>query len=100
MAKTIKINESFICKECGYPVPKADKTCRNHCPQCLFSLHIDGDVPGDRASDCGGLMEPIRVEKTSKGYVIIHKCQECGHINRNKTLEDDNWDKIIELANL
>ncbi|HNZ66513.1 MAG: RNHCP domain-containing protein [Planctomycetes bacterium] len=95
---TIKINESFQCLECGYQVPPAEKTCRNHCPECLFSLHVDDQVPGDRESDCGGLMEPIKVEKTSKGFVIIHKCQECGYIHRNKTLEDDNWDKIIELT--
>ncbi|NCQ81548.1 RNHCP domain-containing protein [bacterium] len=23
----------------------AQKTCRNHCPHCFVSLHVDGDVP-------------------------------------------------------
>ena len=26
---------------------------RNHCPNCLASVHLD-DEPGDRAADCGG----------------------------------------------
>ena len=33
---------------------------RNHCPNCLSSLHVD-EEPGDRASDCGGIMEPVAV---------------------------------------
>lgn len=26
---------------------------RNHCPNCLYSLHVDIE-PGDRESECGG----------------------------------------------
>ena len=33
---------------------------RNHCPNCLISLHLDNE-PGDRAADCGGQMEPVAV---------------------------------------
>ncbi|MDD5840828.1 MAG: RNHCP domain-containing protein, partial [Gemmiger formicilis] len=33
---------------------------RNHCPNCLTSLHLDNE-PGDRAADCGGQMEPVAV---------------------------------------
>lgn len=31
---------------------------RNHWLYCLYSRHVDGDVPGDRASDCGGSATP------------------------------------------
>ena len=97
-AKTIKINEGFICLHCQQKISPAEKTCRNHCNHCLYSLHVDGDVPGDRASECHGLMEPIRVERDKKGYMIVQHCLTCGHIRRNKTMPDDDWDTIIELS--
>lgn len=97
-AKTIKINESFICQQCGFSVPEATKTCRNHCPQCLYSLHVDGPTPGDRKSNCHGLMAPIALEQSGKGYIIVHRCEDCGMIRRNKVLEDDCWDRVIELS--
>ena len=31
---------------------------RNHCPNCLSSLHLDIE-PGDREADCGGIMDPV-----------------------------------------
>lgn len=40
-----KINEAFVCLECGKKVPLADKTCRNHCPYCFVSQHVDADIP-------------------------------------------------------
>ncbi|WDF05905.1 RNHCP domain-containing protein [Shouchella hunanensis] len=36
---------------------RANGSYRNHCPFCLYSKHQD-IIPGDRASTCGGLMEP------------------------------------------
>ena len=52
----------FTCRVCGWPVgPQAAGTQhRNHCPNCLASVHLD-DEPGDRAADCGGTMEPVAV---------------------------------------
>ena len=60
--KTHACHDAFICKVCGRPcVPEhAGSDHRNHCPNCLSSLHVDIE-PGDRASDCGGIMEPIAV---------------------------------------
>ena len=40
-----KINEPFVCIQCGKTVPLAKKTCRNHCPFCFTSLHVDGEIP-------------------------------------------------------
>ena len=42
----------FTCRVCGWPVgPQAAGTQhRNHCPNCLASVHLD-DEPGDRAAD-------------------------------------------------
>ena len=60
--KTHPCDESFACRNCGYPVVPAGAGSdhRNHCPNCLCSVHLDIE-PGDRASDCGGLMEPVAV---------------------------------------
>ena len=42
-----KIDEEFICENCGKKVKKLGYTCRNHCPYCLHSKHVDVN-PGDR----------------------------------------------------
>lgn len=94
----ISINEGFLCQNCSFEVPEATKTCRNHCTECLYSLHVDKDIPGDRESECHGLMQPIALEiDQKKGYIITHKCIKCDKIQRNKTAEDDNFDSLTEL---
>lgn len=76
---------------------------RNHCPRCLHSLHVDVN-PGDRASDCGGVLEPVAVESSGKkGWVIVHRCRRCGAVRRNRAalddpLEPDDFDAIIALT--
>ena len=91
------IDEEFVCENCGKKVPKLGYSCRNHCPFCLYSKHVDIE-PGDRAQSCHGLLEPIGIEKNKKGYIIIFKCKKCGEIRKNKIAEDDDMDKIIELS--
>lgn len=99
MAKTVKINSGFICLNCGEHNPPAAKTCRNHCRRCLYSRHVDDAVPGDRASACRGLMSPAGLDQDGKkGFIILHKCLECGRENRNLTASDDNFDAIIQLS--
>lgn len=102
--KRFRKNDSgFICVNCGKEVEPLGYTSRNHCPFCLCSLHLDIN-PGDRASDCGGLLMPIKVETDpKKGYIIISKCQKCGEIRRNKAATDaavqpDDINKIIKLT--
>jgi DNA-directed RNA polymerase subunit RPC12/RpoP len=87
--KFTDINESFRCVQCGAQVLPSKRSCRNHCPFCLHSMHLDIN-PGDRAADCGGIMEPVRVEYHSKkGYQIIHRCTRCGTEARNIAALDD-----------
>lgn len=79
-----KNDSGFTCVRCGRVVPPLGKTSRNHCPYCLWSLHVDV-LPGDRACGCGGPMEPIAaLPDPKKGYVVVHRCQKCGRIRRNK----------------
>ena len=59
------IDEEFVCENCGNKVPKLGYSCRNHCPVCLHSKHVDIN-PGDRAETCHGLLEPIGLEINNK----------------------------------
>jgi len=92
-------DEGFTCQHCGRKVkPVGSGTYRNHCPYCLYSLHVDEAVPGDRDSQCQGLMEPRGIVLSGKGYVIIHHCLECGKVSNNKTAPDDDFEKLLELS--
>ncbi len=98
-----KNDNSFICKNCGLEVQPLGYSSRNHCPRCLCSLHVDIN-PGDRANPCGGIMRPIRVEPDpKKGYIIIHKCEKCGAIKRNRAaheakVQPDDLNLLIKLT--
>ena len=87
--------EDFVCEKCGAEVFGNGYT--NHCPECLWSKHVDV-FPGDRAGDCGGMMEPIRVEKKGKEYLIIHKCQKCGFEKPNKAVKEDNFQMLVQIS--
>jgi hypothetical protein len=94
----IKKNEAFICANCGFANTPAVRTCRNHCVKCLFSLHIDGEVPGDRSATCGGKMRPTNVYRKNGEWFVRHECELCSHSRPNKILEDDNFDQVIKLS--
>ena len=102
-SKFTKINESFTCENCGKEIPQAQKTCRNHCPYCLCSKHVD-IYPGDRQNPCKSLMDPIGYEMSSKkGLVLIFKCRKCKEITKNISLTEDSiqpddYDKILQLS--
>lgn len=98
--QTHACNETFTCKHCGAEVTPdgAGSDHRNHCPNCLHSLHVDIE-PGDRASDCGGVMEPIAVWVRNNGeWAIIHRCKRCGALSSNRVLADDNPVKLLSIA--
>lgn len=93
------INEGFQCLNCKAKVEPLNGTCRNHCPKCLYSLHVDAEFPGDRASKCMGLMKPVHVTHSGKkGWILLHECKKCGAINRNKMANDDNMVLASEIS--
>ena len=98
--KTHACEEVFTCKVCGREViPEgAGSDHRNHCPNCLCSLHVDIE-PGDRESDCGGIMDPIAVWVRKNGeWAIIHRCRRCGALSSNRIAADDNPMKLMGIA--
>ncbi len=96
-------NDAFQCLICGVEVLELQNgSFRSHCPECLWSRHVDV-VPGDRASDCGGLMEPTALEGSPGAWSLVHRCVECGFVRRNRTAENDprqpdRWDRMIEIS--
>lgn len=92
--------DPFTCRVCGRMVVPggAGSDHRNHCPNCLSSVHMD-EKPGDRASDCHGVMEPIAVWVRKNGeWAIIHRCRICGKLSSNRIAADDNPMKLMALA--
>ena len=89
--KTHTCSDTFICMVCGRTVApeNAGSGHRNHCPNCLASLHLDIE-PGDRESDCGGIMEPIAVWVRRGG----EPCCGIRFENKNRKVENnaDNFD--------
>ena len=62
------------------------------------SLHVD-EEPGDRASDCGGIMEPVAVWVRKGGeWAIIHRCRRCGVLHSNRVAADDNPMLLMSIA--
>lgn len=98
--KTHPCRDSFPCRVCGRLVTPegAGSSHRNHCPNCLYSLHVD-ITPGDRAADCGGIMEPVAVWVRKNGeWALIHRCRRCGALSANRVAADDNPMKLMSIA--
>lgn len=71
---------------------------RNHCPFCLWSLHVDLEIPGDRKSNCQGLMKPAELTFKKDGEImIVHKCLKCGSVSKNRIAGDDNSEEILKI---
>lgn len=93
-------HEQFKCKVCGMLVVPggAGTEHRNHCPNCLSSVHVDNE-PGDRNAECGAVMEPIGVWVRKNGeWAIIHRCRLCGALSSNRIAADDNPTLLMSIA--
>lgn len=92
--------ESFTCIVCGEPAAPegAGSEHRNHCSHCLSSMHVDNE-PGDRASLCKGIMDPIGVWVRKNGeWAIIHRCRSCSVLHSNRVAADDNPALLMSIA--
>lgn len=90
-----KQKEDFTCQYCRAEIKGSGYT--NHCPQCLYSKHVD-IFPGDRSEDCGGLMEPVGAKESGGEWSLVHKCLKCGKERKNKVSKYDNFDAVIATS--
>ncbi|MCI4044836.1 MULTISPECIES: RNHCP domain-containing protein [unclassified Streptomyces] len=93
--------DAFRCVGCRLDVPLAapGTAHRNHCPSCLVSLHVDGRVPGDRATGCRGRMVALSLSVRQDGeWMLIHHCLTCGRLSANRIAGDDNALALVRLA--
>jgi hypothetical protein len=71
---------------------------RNHCPNCLWSRHLDV-APGDRSARCAGSMEPIAVSAREDGeWALVHRCAGCAAVRVNRIAGDDNPLRLMQVA--
>lgn len=87
--------EDFVCTKCGHKTKGDGYT--DHCPACLWSKHVDIG-PGDRASSCGGAMEPVGLEIKKGEKIIYYQCQKCGYGHRVRAAAEDNFEALLKLT--
>ncbi len=92
-----KVDEEFNCVNCNKFVTKLGYTSRDHCPYCLYGLHVD-IKPGDRLNLCKGLLKPIGLEKHKDTFKILYRCNKCGELIKNIMAKDDNYDEILKVS--
>jgi hypothetical protein len=86
-------DQAFRCRRCRQFIgaPISGGRHRNHCPNCLFSLHVDLRHPGDRRSACESLMAPRGLIIRRNGeQMILHECLGCGKTQPTRVAADDN----------
>lgn len=88
--------EDFVCEKCGQKVIGNGYT--DHCPKCLWSVHIDIN-PGDREAKCKGLMNPIGIEIKNNKYTINYLCKKCGYKYKVKAAQNDDFNEILKISN-
>ena len=105
--------EEFECQHCNKFINAKNFTGslhRNHCPYCLYSMHVDDNIAGDRLSLCQSLMKPIALTFKQEGVdkyghlkqgelMLVHYClnPDCQKININRIASDDKPKEIIRL---
>jgi len=92
--------DAFRCRHCHQEIGRdAPGTAhRNHCPLCLWSVHVD-DRPGDRSAGCGGGMEPIAIWVRPHGeWSLVHRCGTCHAVRVNRVAGDDSEYALLSLA--
>lgn len=93
-------DQAFRCRQCRQFIgaPISGGRHRNHCPNCLHSLHVDLRQPGDRRSECESLMRPRGlIERRNGEQMILHECLACGKTQPTRVAADDNSVLLMRL---
>ncbi len=102
----------FKCEKCRFLVKTEGyigTRNRNHCPNCLYSKHVDEKIPGDRDSFCGGLMKPVDIifkkdkldkygKKIEGEAMILHECEKCKEKDKNRIAGDDDGHLLLKIC--
>ena len=80
MKQFVKKDEAFTCINCGKEVSPLGYTTRDHCPHCLYSIHID-IMPGYKGN-----------------YKTVYRCEKCHEEHKNIMATDDSLDEIINIS--
>lgn len=93
-----RVVENFVCENCGENVIGDGYT--DHCPKCLWGKHVDLEIPGDRESDCKGLMKPIeaKLQTSNFKFTIKYKCTKCRHVFNVREGKKDDRELLIGLS--
>lgn len=95
MRKFTRTKEDFVCINCSRLVFGNGYT--NHCPNCLYSLHID-KYPGDRQELCRGIMVPVDIIfKGTNPHYIVYECKSCKILKKNITSTLDSTQAILKI---
>lgn len=93
----------FKCVHCKHIIPMASIEIgtdhRDHCPFCLYSLHVDLEKPGDRNSTCCSKMKPIGLtfKNNSSELMIVYECLGCGKLCKNRCAGDDAPYALVDV---
>ena len=100
----------FRCAHCRAYICSSQTLCgvenRNHCPYCLWSRHVDLNMPGDRLASCKAPMLPIGlcIKQLVKKYgvgqgelMIIHQCSDCRSYSINRIAADDDAENLYRI---
>lgn len=84
----MKAAGTFTCGHCGAVVGPGDwpghNPWRNHCPECLWSKHVEiGDQASIGKPPCGEMMKPHKVDDEE----VVWRCLGCGFTMRGFTDE-------------
>jgi len=94
-------DQAFQCRRCHQFIgaPIVGGRHRNHCPNCLHSLHVDLKRPGDRRGTCESLMTPRGLIVRRNGeQMILQECLGCGKTQPTRVAADDNTVLLMRLA--
>lgn len=91
------IDGNFTCGNCNSLVRGSGHAVHNHCPNCLWSRHVDINS-GDGKASCKGMMKPVWIDVKHGEYIIVHRCTMCGQENRNAMAPEDNLDEVLKFV--
>ena len=95
----IHINEMFQCIFCRAEIPLPSEGIRDHCPHCLRGRHVD-KVPGDRAAECRGQLNPKQIYLESGVVWISYACERCEHHYRVRAHSEDRIPMSLSISDL